>query len=179
MEDALVEKIEVPKGSYSLYVDSPLQNRLLAKCRTEDHLMHLPDRIMYKHKEKSKKPLNMLSMGSKQGKLEAIVQQESRDVVTITETRRDDSRDWSAAMDGYKLFRRDRQATPGVGTPNLHTPAVHRVLLSQINQHVSFSSTLLLIFWGDEFDPINRFQLWKYHFYNCPALERVILGKEE
>ncbi|KAJ7399802.1 hypothetical protein BTVI_110342 [Pitangus sulphuratus] len=41
--------------------------------------------------------------------LEAIVQKESYDVVAITETWWDDSHDWSAAMDGYKLFRRDRR----------------------------------------------------------------------
>ncbi|KAJ7420326.1 hypothetical protein BTVI_21858 [Pitangus sulphuratus] len=48
-------------------------------------------------------------MGNKQEELEAIVQQESYDVVAITETWWDDSHDWGAAMDGYKLFRRDRQ----------------------------------------------------------------------
>ncbi|PKU35646.1 egf-like repeat and discoidin i-like domain-containing protein 3 [Limosa lapponica baueri] len=47
-------------------------------------------------------------MGNKQEELEAIVQQESYDVVTITETWWDNLHDWSAAMDGYKLFRRDR-----------------------------------------------------------------------
>ncbi|KAJ7406397.1 hypothetical protein BTVI_65645 [Pitangus sulphuratus] len=40
-----------------------------------------------------------------------IVQQESYGVVTIMETWWDDSHDWSAAMDGYKLFRRDRNET--------------------------------------------------------------------
>ncbi|KAJ7405034.1 mitochondrial fission process protein 1 [Pitangus sulphuratus] len=54
-------------------------------------------------------------MGNKQEELEAIVQQESYDVVTITETWWDDSHDWRAAMDGYKLFRRDRQGRRGEG----------------------------------------------------------------
>ncbi|PKU29371.1 rna-directed dna polymerase from mobile element jockey-like [Limosa lapponica baueri] len=54
------------------------------------------------------------SMGNKQEELEATVQQENHDVVTITETWWDDSHDWSAAMDGYKLFRRDRQGRRGV-----------------------------------------------------------------
>ncbi|PKU34993.1 rna-directed dna polymerase from mobile element jockey-like [Limosa lapponica baueri] len=50
----------------------------------------------------------------KQEELEATVQQDSYDVVTITETWWDDSHDWSAAMGGYKLFRRDRQGRTGV-----------------------------------------------------------------
>ncbi|KAJ7414311.1 dtw domain-containing protein 2 [Willisornis vidua] len=52
---------------------------------------------------------NARSMGNKQGKLEATMQQESYGVVAITETWWDDSHDWSAAMDGNKLFRKDRQ----------------------------------------------------------------------
>ncbi|PKU49574.1 rna-directed dna polymerase from mobile element jockey-like [Limosa lapponica baueri] len=51
---------------------------------------------------------NACSMSNKQ-ELEDIVQQKNYDVVTITETWWDDSHDWSAALDGYKLFRRDRQ----------------------------------------------------------------------
>jgi len=48
------------------------------------------------------------SMGNKQEELEDIVQQDSYDLVVIIEMWWDDSHDWSAAMDGYKLFRRDR-----------------------------------------------------------------------
>jgi len=51
---------------------------------------------------------NTRSMGNKQEELEAIVQHDSYDLVAVTETWWDDSHDWSAAMDGYKLFRRDR-----------------------------------------------------------------------
>ncbi|GAB0207545.1 hypothetical protein GRJ2_003220200 [Grus japonensis] len=58
---------------------------------------------------------NACSMGNKQKELEAIMQQDSYDLVAITETWWDDSRDWSAAMDGYKLFRRDRQGRRGSG----------------------------------------------------------------
>ncbi|KAJ7411268.1 adaptin ear-binding coat-associated protein 1 [Pitangus sulphuratus] len=58
---------------------------------------------------------NARSMGNKQEELEAIVQQESYDVVAIIEKWWDDSHDWSAAMDGYKLFRRDRQGRRGGG----------------------------------------------------------------
>ncbi|KAK4806350.1 hypothetical protein QYF61_017219 [Mycteria americana] len=53
------------------------------------------------------------SMGNKQEELEAVVQQENYDMVAITEAWWDDSHNWSAAMDGYKLFRRDRQGRRG------------------------------------------------------------------
>ncbi|GAB0199184.1 mitochondrial enolase superfamily member 1 [Grus japonensis] len=59
--------------------------------------------------------INARSMGNKQEQLEAIVQQDSCDLVAITETWWDDSHDWSAAMDGYKLFRRDRHGRRGGG----------------------------------------------------------------
>ncbi|KAM9591230.1 uncharacterized protein ACIBXB_006103 [Morphnus guianensis] len=58
---------------------------------------------------------NARSMVNKQEELEAIVQQDSYDLVAITETWWDDSHDWSAAMDGYKLFRRNRQGRRGGG----------------------------------------------------------------
>ncbi|KAM9590859.1 uncharacterized protein ACIBXB_005907 [Morphnus guianensis] len=58
---------------------------------------------------------NARSMGNKQEEQEAIVQQDRYDLVAITETWWDDSHDWSAAMDGYKLFRRDRQGKRGGG----------------------------------------------------------------
>ena len=47
-------------------------------------------------------------MSNKQEELEAIVRQANYDLVAITETWWDHSHDWSAVMDGYKLFRRDR-----------------------------------------------------------------------
>ncbi|KAJ7421906.1 hypothetical protein BTVI_15877 [Pitangus sulphuratus] len=47
-------------------------------------------------------------MGNKQEELEALVQQESCDVVTIMEMWWDDLHDWSAGMDGYKPFRKFR-----------------------------------------------------------------------
>ncbi|PKU45732.1 mitochondrial fission process protein 1 [Limosa lapponica baueri] len=48
-------------------------------------------------------------MGNKQEELEAIVQQENYDIVAITEMWWDDLHNWSAAINGYQLFRRDRQ----------------------------------------------------------------------
>ncbi|KAJ7398094.1 mitochondrial fission process protein 1 [Pitangus sulphuratus] len=58
---------------------------------------------------------NARSMGNKQEELEAIMQQESYDVVAIMETWWDDWHNWSAAVDGYILFRRDRQGRRGGG----------------------------------------------------------------
>jgi len=43
------------------------------------------------------------------------VQQENYDIVAIMETWWDYSHNWSAAMDGYKLFRRDRQRRKNTG----------------------------------------------------------------
>ena len=47
-------------------------------------------------------------MGNKQD-LEATMLLESYDLVAITETWWDESHNWSMAIDGYRLFRRDRQ----------------------------------------------------------------------
>ena len=58
---------------------------------------------------------NAQSMGSKQEKLEAIVQEDSCGLVAITETWWDDSHDWSDATDDYKIFRRDRRGKRGSG----------------------------------------------------------------
>ena len=56
---------------------------------------------------------NAHSMGNKQEELEAVMKQENYDVVGITETWWDVSHDWSEPIDGYKLFRRDRQGRRG------------------------------------------------------------------
>ena len=58
---------------------------------------------------------NACSMGNKQEKMVVIVRQANYDLVVITETWWDHPHDWSAVMDGYKLFRRDRQGRKGGG----------------------------------------------------------------
>ncbi|XP_071892066.1 uncharacterized protein [Anas platyrhynchos] len=58
---------------------------------------------------------NARSIGNKQEELEAIMQQAGYDLLAIMETWWDHSHDWSAAMTGYKLFRRDRQHRRGGG----------------------------------------------------------------
>ena len=54
-------------------------------------------------------------MGNEQEELEAIVQWEKYDIVASMVTWWDDLHNWSAAMDGYKLFGRDRQGRRGSG----------------------------------------------------------------
>ncbi|PKU44704.1 glycerol kinase [Limosa lapponica baueri] len=54
-------------------------------------------------------------MGNKQEELEATVLLESYDIVANTETWCDESHDWSVAIEGYKLFRRDRRERRGGG----------------------------------------------------------------
>jgi len=56
---------------------------------------------------------NACSMGNKQEELEAIVRLENCDIIGITKTWWDDSHNWIAAMNGYKLFRSDRQGRRG------------------------------------------------------------------
>ena len=58
---------------------------------------------------------NARSMGNKQEELEAIVCSESYDIVAITETWWNDSHSWSAVMEGYQLFKRDRLGRKGGG----------------------------------------------------------------
>ena len=47
-------------------------------------------------------------MGNKHKEPEMCVQLQGYDLVGITETWRDGSHDWSVAMEGYRLFRKDR-----------------------------------------------------------------------
>lgn len=44
-----------------------------------------------------------------------MVQQEKHDIVARLETWWDDSHNWSAGLDGYKTFRRDRPGRKGGG----------------------------------------------------------------
>jgi len=55
-------------------------------------------------------PLNECThLGNKQEELEATVLLEIYDLIALTETWWDKSHDWSVAIDGYLLFRRDRR----------------------------------------------------------------------
>ncbi|GAB0203202.1 hypothetical protein GRJ2_002785800 [Grus japonensis] len=58
---------------------------------------------------------NACSMRNKQEELEALAQSQRYDVIGISETWWEESCDWCAVMDGYRLFRRDRQGRRGGG----------------------------------------------------------------
>ena len=58
---------------------------------------------------------NAHCMGNKQEELEAIVLLQCCDLIAVTETWWDESHDWSVAINGYRLFRRDRQGKRGGG----------------------------------------------------------------
>ncbi|KAF4797296.1 hypothetical protein TURU_075386 [Turdus rufiventris] len=59
--------------------------------------------------------INAHSRNNKQEELEAMGPQQSCDVVAVTETWWDDSHSWSTALDGHRLFRRDRKGRRGGG----------------------------------------------------------------
>jgi len=54
-------------------------------------------------------------MGNKQEELEAIVLLESCNLIALIETWWDESHDWSMVINGYRLFRRERQEKRGGG----------------------------------------------------------------
>ncbi|KAK4827172.1 hypothetical protein QYF61_015134 [Mycteria americana] len=58
---------------------------------------------------------NAHSMRNKQDKLEALVSSQSYEIIGMSETWWNESHDWSAGMEGYRLFRRDRQGKQGGG----------------------------------------------------------------
>ena len=59
--------------------------------------------------------LRLLKRSNKQEELEAIIQQDGYDLVAITEMWWDNSHDWHAVIDGYRLFRKDRPTRRGGG----------------------------------------------------------------
>ncbi|GAB0209472.1 hypothetical protein GRJ2_003414300 [Grus japonensis] len=58
---------------------------------------------------------NACSMGNKQEELETCTHLQGYDLIGITETWWDGSYDWSVGMEGYRLFRKDRQGRQGGG----------------------------------------------------------------
>ncbi|GAB0179239.1 hypothetical protein GRJ2_000389200 [Grus japonensis] len=59
--------------------------------------------------------VNAWSMGNKQEELEMCVCLQGYDLIGITEMWWDSSNDWSVGMEGYRLFRKDRQGRRGGG----------------------------------------------------------------
>ncbi|KAK4824952.1 hypothetical protein QYF61_021640 [Mycteria americana] len=102
---------------------------------------------------------NACSMGNKEEELEAIVHQENYDIVAIMETWWDDSHNWSAAMDGYKLFRRHRQGRrdSGVALYTTHQDEeADEIFYKQLGE---VSQSLALVLVGDFNLPDAH---WKY-----------------
>ncbi|KAK4831126.1 hypothetical protein QYF61_015429 [Mycteria americana] len=106
-------------------------------------------------------------MGNKQEELEAIVQRENYDMVAITETWWDDSHNWSAAMDGYKLFRRDGQGRRGGGVALLEKRRLHTDLIAAFQclkgPYKKAGEGLFTRAWGDRTNG-NGFKLKKGRF---------------
>ena len=57
------------------------------------------------------------SMGNKQEEIKTVVQLRKYDLIAITETWWDKSHNWNTVIEGYRLFRRDRQGRRGGGVP--------------------------------------------------------------
>ena len=58
---------------------------------------------------------NAHSMRNKMEELQVLAQSRSHDIIGISETWRDESCGWCVAIDGYRLFRRDKQGRRGGG----------------------------------------------------------------
>ena len=84
---------------WSLNVHSQISIALLVKRPTYWHLT-AQLKCLY---------TNASSTGDKREELEATMLLESYDLDAIIETWRDESHDWNAAMDSYRLFRRNTQ----------------------------------------------------------------------
>ncbi|KAJ7410343.1 hypothetical protein WISP_109099 [Willisornis vidua] len=101
-------KKNVPKKEIQFSADDTGNIVLLEKVITyQDQSLLMPLEKKGTRKLRDQIPLSTFQ------ELEATVQQENYDVVAVTETWWDDSHDWSAAMEGYKLFRKDRQDRRG------------------------------------------------------------------
>jgi len=79
--------------------------------------------------------MNTCSMGNKQEELEATMLLESYDLTALTETQWDESHDWSVAIEGYRLFRRDRWGKRGEGLAPYIKKPIQCEELSLKNSH--------------------------------------------
>lgn len=55
-------------------------------------------------------------MRDKQGELETLVLSQNYEIIHISDTWWNKSCEWSAGVEGYQLFRRDRQCSQGGDT---------------------------------------------------------------
>ncbi|GAB0177896.1 hypothetical protein GRJ2_000254900 [Grus japonensis] len=75
-------------------------------------------------------------MRNKQEELEALAQSQCYDIIGISETWWEESCDWRAVMDGYRLFRRDRQGRRSGGEALYVTEGLDYTELSVSNNTV-------------------------------------------
>ncbi|KAK4805648.1 hypothetical protein QYF61_022406 [Mycteria americana] len=121
---------------------------------------------------------NARSMGNKQ-ELEATLLLESFDLVAITETLWDESCDWHVAINGYRLFRRDRRGRSGGGVVLYTKKWIESKELSLKNSHEQAESLWLqeascsqaLILLGD-FNHLNI--CWKISTESCRQCRRLL-----
>ncbi|KAK4807081.1 hypothetical protein QYF61_018422 [Mycteria americana] len=106
---------------------------------------------------------NACSMGNKQEELEATMLLESYDLVAITETWWDESHDWSAAINGYRLFRRDRQGRRGGGVALYIKKWIDCEELSLKNSHEQVES----LWPPDQGEPIDEAALLQLQEASC------------
>jgi len=83
---------------------------------------------------------NACSMENKQEELEATVLLESYELFALTEPWWDESHDWSVAIGGYRLLRRDRQGKKGGGVALYIKKAIQCEELSLKNSHEQVES---------------------------------------
>ena len=101
-----------PKGEGVVAGLAPVEQR---PSSDEDWEASHPPRVKSACSARSLKCLytSARSMGNKQEELEIHVRSGDYDLVALTETWWDSSRDWNVAMDGYVLLRKDRPARRG------------------------------------------------------------------
>jgi len=78
---------------------------------------------------------NVHSLGNKQEELETTVLLENHNIVDIIKTHRDDSHNWKVVINGYRLFRRDRQGRKGGGVATYIREGIECEELSLKNNH--------------------------------------------
>ncbi|PKU34424.1 nedd4-binding protein 2-like 2 [Limosa lapponica baueri] len=123
-------------------------------------------------------------MGNKQEELEATLLLKSYDLVAITETWWDESHDWRVAIDGYRVFIRDRRGRRGRGVAlyikkwleceELLLKNSHEQVESLWLQEASHSQALFLL--GDFNHPDI---CWKSSMVNCRQSRRLLECMED
>jgi len=89
--------------------------------------------------------MNTNSMGNKQEELEATMLLGSYDLTVLIETWWDESHDWSVAISGYRLFRRDRWGKTGEGVAFYIKKSIQCEELSLKNSHEQIESLFIRI----------------------------------